>query len=515
VQEHVLIGMMIDMKRGDALNRRAFLTGGAAVAAAAALPVALHSAGSAGAAPAADQTVDADVVVVGAGLAGLTTARNLAAQGHSVVVLEARDRVGGRTLNHDIGGGQVAEAGGEFVGPTQDRILALAAAVGVTTFDTYDTGSDLYRNGNRKLKYSDTGLLGTAPPDPAVLLDIVLLSQRIDQLCKKFPVDAPWTAPNAAVYDSQTLETWVRANSINSVGILQLLAPFMEALVGAEPRDISFLHVLAYVAGAGDAGASGTFERLFDVRGGAQQARFVGGSQEISLRVAAALGERVILNARVRGISQTDNLVTVTADGVTATGQYVVVAVPAPLAGRLDYDPLLPTLRDQLTQRASMGALMKVEAVYPRPFWRDAHLTGQFLATGGPIGYSFDNSPPDASVGVLAGFVGGDQNWHWGAQTLAARKGAVLAQMASMFSDNRFLTPTEYFEMDWTREQFSHGGPTVIFGPGALTEFGATLTAPVGRIHWAGTETSGFWQGYMDGAVRSGERVAAEVGALL
>jgi monoamine oxidase len=153
--------------------------------------------------------------------------------------------------------------------------------------------------------------------------------------------------------------------------------------------------------------------------------------------------------------------------------------------------------------------------VYPTPFWRAGKLTGQFLAAGGPIGYSFDNSPPDGSIGVLAGFVGGDQNLHWGAQTLAVRRTAVLAQMASIFADNRFLAPTDYFEMDWTREQFSHGGPTVIFGPGALTEFGASLTAPVGRIHWAGTETSGFWQGYMDGAVRSGERVAAELDALL
>ena len=501
--------MMISMPRG--VNRRAFLTGGAAVAAATVLPVAARSAG----ADSGPSTASADVVVVGAGLSGLTAARNLVAAGHSVLVLEGRDRVGGRTLNHDIGGGHVAEAGGEFVGPTQDRILALANAVGVGTFATYDTGDDVYRSGNRTLKYSDTGLLGTAPPDPAVLADIILLSQHVDALAKKVDVNAPWTTPNAAQYDAQTLETWVRANAVNPPAILALLAPFMEALVGAEPRDVSFLYVLAYVASAGDAGAAGTFERLFNVRGGAQQARFVGGSQEVSIRVAAALGNRIVFNTQVRGISQTGTGVTVTADGLTVTAQHAVVAMSPPMAGRLDYDPLLPTARDQLTQRASMGALMKVEAIYPTPFWRAAKLTGQFLTTSGPVGYSFDNSPPDGSVGVLAGFVGGDQNLHWGAQPLATRKAAVLAQMASIFADNRFLTPTDYFEMDWTREQFSHGGPTAIWGPGALTEFGPALRAPVGRIHWAGTETADFWQGYMDGAVRSGERVAAEVAAAL
>ncbi len=195
--------------------------------------------------------------------------------------------------------------------------------------------------------------------------------------------------------------------------------------------------------------------------------------------------------------------------------QRVVVAIPPPLAARIDYQPLLPPARDLLTQRLAMGALMKVEAVYPTPFWRAANLTGQFLTVGGPVGYSFDNSPPDGSPGVLAGFVGGTQNLTWGPKPLAERRTAVLAQFARMFGDNRFLSPTEYFEMDWTTEQWSRGGPTAVAGPGTLTGYGPALRAPVGRIHWAGTETSDYWQGYMDGAVRSGERVATEVAAVL
>jgi monoamine oxidase len=158
---------------------------------------------------------------------------------------------------------------------------------------------------------------------------------------------------------------------------------------------------------------------------------------------------------------------------------------------------------------------MKVEAIYPTPFWRTGGLTGQFLTVGGPVGYAFDNSPPDGSPGVLAGFVGGTQNHVWGPKPLAERRAAVLAQYARIFNDDRFLSPSDYFDMDWTQEEWSRGGPTAFAPPGTLTSLGPALRAPVGRIHWAGTETSDFWQGYMDGAVRSGERAANEVSALL
>jgi monoamine oxidase len=493
-------------------SRRAFLAGGAGVAAALALPTAAGAADSPAATP---EPVTADVAVVGAGLAGLTAARRLAAAGASVVVLEARDRVGGRTFNHPIGDGEVAEAGGEFVGPTQNHIVALAQEVGVGVFDAYDTGQDVYANGLVHLKYSDTGVLGTAPPDPLLLVDIIKLSQQIDLLARNFPVATPWTAPNAAKYDAETLESWARANALNDNGIVGILRPFTEALIGAEPGDLSFLHVLAYVAGAGDETHPGTFERLFNVRNGAQQSRIIGGSQVISERVAAALGASVRLSTPVRSIAQTDTGVTVNSDAVTVSAQHVVVAVPPPLAARIAYSPLLPAARDLLMQRLAMGALMKVEAVYPTPFWRAAKLTGQFLTVGGPVGYAFDNSPPDGTPGVLAGFVGGTQNLVWGPKPLAERRAAVLAQYARLFNDTRFLSPTEYFDMDWTQEEWTRGGPTAVAAPGTITSFGPSLRAPVGRIHWAGTETSDYWQGYMDGAVRSGERAAAEVSPLL
>lgn len=487
-----------------------FLSGSAGAAAAA-----LATPGAAAARPSAPgQAARAEVAVVGAGFAGLTAARRLSARGHSVIVLEARHRVGGRALNHHIGGGEVAEAGGEFVGPTQNRIIALSREMGVRTYREFDSGNNVYLHNGVRLEYSDTSPLGTAPPDPTLLADIAKLTQQIDRLAAQVPVERPWASPNADKHDSQTLASWVRANAANSRGMLALLSPFTEALVGAEPGDLSFLFILAYVAAAGNRASKGTIERLFNVRGGAQQDRLVGGSQLVARRIAHHLGHRVHLGRPVHRIEQDDRGATVYASGLTVHAKRVVVAVPPALAARIDYAPLLPPARDLLMQRLAMGALMKVEAVYPTAFWRKEGLTGQFLTVdGGPVGYAFDNSPPDGTPGVLAGFVGGEQNLIWGARSRARRRAAVLGQYVQIFADKRFGTPSEYFEMDWTRERWSRGGPTAIAGPGTITAYGHALRTPVGRIHWAGTETSDYWAGYMDGAVRSGERAAREVAA--
>lgn len=489
-------------------SRRAFLAGGTAAAATGTASLLLPDA----AAAAAARTVRTDVVVVGGGLAGLTAARRLHVHGTRVDVLEARERVGGRTLNHPIGHGHVAEAGGEFVGPTQDRVIALAKELGIGLFNAYDKGNNVYLYPPEpRLTYSDTSPLGTAPPDPTLVPDITKLVEQIDMMAAQVPVERPWTAANAEQWDSQTLESWVRANAADAERMLGLLAPFLQALIGAEARDVSLLFVLSYVASAGDAKHKGTIERLFNVRGGAQRSRIRGGSQLISLRMAHALGAQVHLGTPVRRIVQTARGVTVHSDRLVVHARRAIVAVPPALAHRIVFEPLLPTAREQLLQRMPMGALMKVEAVYPKPFWRGAGYTGQFLTVGGPVGYSFDNSPPDGSVGVLAGFVGGEQNLKWGARSHAERRRAVLHQFARLFQDDRFLHPSEYFDQDWARTAWDLGGPTAIMGPGTLLRFGHALREPFGRIHWAGTETSDYWQGYMDGAVRSGERAAREI----
>jgi monoamine oxidase len=249
--------------------------------------------------------------------------------------------------------------------------------------------------------------------------------------------------------------------------------------------------------------------------------RVVGGSQTIALTIATQLGGtghgrrgRVVLGSPVRRIEQRASGATVVSDKLTVKCKQVIVAIPPTLAGRIDYDPLLPFERDQLMQRFAQGTLTKVAAVYDKPFWRDSGLTGQAVATGGPVSATFDDSPQDGSLGVVFGFVGGTWARQYNAMTPAARQAAVLAQDVSFFGA-KASKPTAFLETSWSAEQWTRGCPVGILAPGTLVAYGSRIREPVGRIHWAGTETSTYWNGYMDGAVRSGERAAVEVLAQL
>ncbi|GDY30087.1 flavin monoamine oxidase family protein [Gandjariella thermophila] len=446
-----------------------------------------------------------DVVVVGGGISGLVAARRIAAAGPSVLVLEARDRVGGRTLNHTLANGSVVESGGAFVGPTQDRVLALLAELRIQTFKEYAQGDNVYvANGLPPQRYT-----GTIPPDPTILPDAAVLQTRIDQMSQQVPVDAPWTAANAADWDATSLHDWIKSTTVNP-NTAKLIESYLQPLLGADARDVSLLFFLWYIATEGDERNPGTFERSAGTSDGAQDSRIVGGSQLISIRMAQQLGDAVALNAPVRKISQNGSTVTVTSDRGVVTASKVIVAVPPPLVVGIDWDPLLPPKRLQLLERMPMGALMKVDAVYDTPFWRAAGLSGMAVSDTAPVRVCFDNCPPDASVGVLMAFIGGATWADWGNRPLAERRAGVLRQFAQFFGPQA-LNAIDYVEHDWTHERWSLGGPVAGMGTGTMLRYGSTIRQPFGLVHWAGTETSTYWSGYMDGAVRAGERAAAEV----
>ncbi|NGO77614.1 FAD-dependent oxidoreductase [Streptomyces sp. YC504] len=489
------------------LTRRSLLGAGAATGVA-------TLAGVAAAPAAAAATRDADVVIIGAGLAGLTAARDLKKAGKNVVVLEARDRVGGRVLNLQVPGGGVTEGGGEFIGPTQDRMKALADEVGVGTFPTYNTGKNLLRKDGRNTPYATDGLLGAVPPiDVAGLANAAAVQALLNDMAKKVPVGAPWTAAKAQEWDQQTFETWLRHNAV--VPSAKFLFDVACASVfSAEPRELSLLFVLFYIAAAGNETNPGTFERLTETANGAQAIRFKGGSQLVPVKLAESLGDSVVLNAPVRRVAKDGATYTVTADGITVRAGRVIVALAPPLAARIDFDPVLPAARDQLAQRLPMGSVGKAIAIYDRPFWRDAGLNGQALSDTGMVRSTFDNSPEDASYGALMGFIEADQMRALNGASEAEVKAAVLKDYATYFGD-KAKTPTAFLLQRWDNERFTRGGPVAYAPPGVLTAYGPELRRPVGGIHWAGTETSTYWMGYMDGAVRSGERVAKEVLAVL
>jgi monoamine oxidase len=447
---------------------------------------------------------EADVAVVGAGLAGLTAARRLVDAGKEPVVVEARDRVGGRTLNHDIGEGKVVEVGGQWVGPTQRRMLALSQELGVDTFPTHDEGDNLIEWRGDLKRYR-----GAIPRiNPAILADVAQAQVRLDRMARRVPLEAPWEADRAARWDAQTYATWL-ARNLATAGARTLFEIGAEAVWAQEPADVSLLHVLFYTHSAGG------LDALLGTSGGAQQDRFVGGSQVVALRLAEALGdERVALQAPVRRITHRADGVTVAADGLEVRARRAIVALPPALAGRIAYDPPLPGYRDQLTQRMAQGTVIKCMAIYPDPFWRAEGLTGQAASDIGPVRVTFDNSPPDGAPGVLLGFLEGRQARALGRRTPEQRRDAVVGCFARMFGP-RAASPDRYVERVWADEEWTRGCYGCAMPTGAWTEFGPALRAPIGPLHWAGAETATVWSGYMDGAVSSGERAAADIVAAL
>jgi monoamine oxidase len=450
-----------------------------------------------------------DVVIVGAGLAGLTAARALVKSGHSVVVLEARDRVGGRTFNHKLPDGQAVEAGGEYVGPTQTHVLALAKAVGIGTYKTYNTGDNVYIHDGMRSTYPAVPGIPNPPEDGQLFKDSIALLGPADALGKQVGVKAPWAAKGAAKLDKQTVDQWVKAGSKS-----QLTPPVLDAasqaLYGKDSTQISLLFNAFYTAAAGDAKHPGAFARLISAGGGAQESRFKGGSQEIAIKVAAALGNRVRLSSPVTAITQTKNGVKVTTAGGSVSAKRVIVAVPPILAREIKFSPSLPAAKQTLLKRYTPGDMIKVQLIYAEPWWRAKGLSAQLVIPGGPVGVTYDNTPESGAPGVILGFVGGRYAKNFRTLDPATRKQAVVDEFAAAFGDEA-RGDSEYFDLDWTAEPYTKGCPTGSFSPGQMSRFGAHIRPAIGRIHWAGTETADFWAGYMDGAVRSGERAAKEI----
>ncbi len=440
-----------------------------------------------------------DVVVIGAGFAGLTAARELVRQGHEVVVLEGRDRVGGRSSTTTLAGVPV-DLGGTFVGPTQDAVIALAEELGCRTSPTYHQGANLIRWRGKVRSYR-----GTIPKLSLFgLLDIGRIHWQVGRLARGVDIAQPWTSPNAKQLDGMTLGDWLGKVGA-SASSRDLLAIMARVTWGAEPDEVSMLHAVRYVR------AAGGLDRMLDVVGGAQQDHFPGGTQQIADAMAAELGDRVHLGAVVARIEWSDDAVAVTSSGGVVEARRAILAIPPAHRLNIDIAPPPPIGYQQLAQSWPQGALSKAYAAYPRPFWRDRGLSGQALSDQGPVFITFDVSPGDDGPGILLGFA---DSRSFDPASADDRRREALACFAALFGPDA-ENPIEYLDHCWGAETFAPGGPTAAVPPGAWTEFGHLLREPVGPLHWAGTETADEWTGFLDGAVRSGQRAAAEVAATL
>jgi len=449
--------------------------------------------------------VDADVVVVGAGFAGLTAARRLAEAGCSVVVLEARDRIGGRTETVEVDGIRL-DIGGQWVGPGQTGLYALAEEVGVETYPQHTVGEAvLLREGSvQRLSDISDAFGGEA------IGEYITAVVELEDLARSVPVAAPWRAPRAAELDSQTMETWM-SGAIPSPEARDLLRLGIQAVFATEPANLSALHFCFYLA------SSGGWGPLTDTEGGAQQDRFVGGTAAVAQGLAglvAAAGAEVRLSRPVRHITDAGADVVVRHDEGAVVARRCVVTVPPAVAARVSYDPPLPGPRAQLLQRMPGGSVIKFHVVYDSPWWRDEGLSGQVLAVGERIDVTFDGSPPDLARGVITGFFEGAQATAAEAMGTDARRDLVV-ELLGRAMGARALEPRAYLDRSWSSEEWTGGCYGSHLPPGAWTQLGPALRPPVGRIHWAGTETADRWAGYIDGAIDSGERVAVEVLAAL
>jgi monoamine oxidase len=441
-----------------------------------------------------------DFAVVGAGLAGLGTALGLSAAGADVTVFEARERAGGRVVSAPRPPAEtpplVLDLGAQWLGPGQTRIVGLIEELGLHLVPSGAPGQALWDLGG-ELKRGGAAL---PPLPPLALTEVLAGAALLTLLSKSVPPQTPWRAPRARRWDRVGADDWIRRHLRTAAG-RELARASIRASLALEPGETSLLGVLFDLRSIGPVRNLATAE-AFRVREGAQ---------EIARRLAERLGGKIRFGEPVRTIAQDAGGVTVETDAAALRCRRAAVCVPPPAARQIGYAPALPEARARLLADAQMGATVKFHAVYPHPFWRDRGLSGQSIASSGTIGLTYDNSPDDGTGrGVLVGFAVGDAARELGRLGSSGQERELLSSLGRLFGPSG-AAPEAIAIKDWGAEEWTGGCYPGHFPVGGWTSYGRAFREPCGRIHWAGTETSGEWHGYMEGALRSGDRAAAEM----
>ncbi|MCU0356821.1 MAG: flavin monoamine oxidase family protein [Cyclobacteriaceae bacterium] len=441
-----------------------------------------------------------DCIIIGGGFSGLAAARSLHKAGKSFVLLEARDRVGGRTHTRYFDDGKYVDIGGQWIGPTQDRMYDLCREYGVEWYETYNEGRNLL-DLNKVVK-SYTGLIPKMDVFSLINIDWVL--KKLERMAKKIPLEAPWKAPHAHHLDSISLVAFIRRHCYTK-SCYKVVRVGLETVFACEMNEISLLHALFYIR-------SGTnLNVLLSIKDGAQQHRLKGGMQPLAEKMAATFSNHIRFQAPVREIHQEENHVRVVSDAGEFTARQVILAIPPVLLSSIRFTPELPLKKRQLLDKLSMGIVGKVFAVYEKPFWREAGFSGQVVADDHFLFQTlFDSSPAHGEYGVLLAFCIAHRAREFFSYEQDQRKALALNTFERYFGKEA-AKPVHYADHSWAEEAWSRGCYAGIYPTGAWSNFHNTLAEPIGRVHFAGTETSDIWYGYIEGAVRSGERAAAEI----
>jgi monoamine oxidase len=439
-------------------------------------------------------------IIVGAGYAGISTARALHNAGKKFMILEARDRPGGRIHTHSINDDLYIDLGGQWIGPSQDRIYEWAKLTNTPLFETYNDGKNIIALRQQISTY--TGLIPKIAPLSLISIDLAI--KKLEKMARSINLVQPWLSKNAHRYDAVSLEYWLGKNTYTRAAY-QVLRAGLETVLACSPSEVSLLHLLFYIRSGRD------LNTLISIENGAQLHRFEGGAQRpLNVVVEQLPAQSLRLSCPVKGISQYESHVVVHSEQGDFTAATAVVAIPPTLASHIHYFPALPHRRIQLMQRIPMGHVVKCYAIYKKPFWRDAGFSGQSLADAESslLQCTFDNSPHNAQYGILMGFSIAERARRLMDMPENERRQSVLHTLSQYFGSEA-LSPQYYLDKSWAEESWSGGCYTGIMPTGAWTQFGSALREPCGRILWAGTETSEYWNGYIEGAIRSGEKAAA------
>lgn len=440
------------------------------------------------------------VAIIGGGFSGIAAAKKLHEAGVSFLVLEARERLGGRVYTKCFDRDYYLDLGGQWIGPTQDRMYELCHELGVSYFGTYNQGKNILDLGEKLKTYR-----GTIPKlDFFSLLSLDWLIRKIEKLARQIDPKAPWNHPKAKEWDSQHLDEFLLKHS-KTKACYNVIRVGCETIFACDPDQLSLLHALFYIR-------SGTsLDCLIHVKGGAQQDRIKGGMQTLVEAMAKPFLNQIRFQSPVKAITHSLSGVTIEGNYFSVHAEKVILAVPPPLLAQISFSPVLPSQKLQLLHNYPMGRVAKCFMIYEKPFWRELGFSGQSVADDKtPFQTLYDCSPADSSKGILMGFVVGSRAEQFFSIEKTERKEKMESVLFRYFGE-KAKESIEYQEFSMADEAWSRGCYAALMQPHAWTEFQDAYRSSIPPLYFAGTEAATKWHGYIEGAVLAGESAASEI----